>query len=1038
MESFRSDPAGSQKDWKRVEELYHQALSKARSERAQFLESACQGNPELRREVESLLASLEKDGALFDAPALEVAARILAKSPQSTLHPGTEPSHTTDSGETGTTHVGTLLEITRKVIHHAPWWLYLLAAVFLADGLLRTYCIAFGPRGFDFALRRQGGRPLVAAVPHGSAAETAGFKPGDILIALDGHALRRPSDWRTINSNLAIGRIYCFEIERDTQRVRVAYSMARVRISESGELVLWQIIGLFLLATAFFIAFSRPHDGLARTGALALAALSCFNFWPDPPPGYAVIWRNLPFAMGALLWVPIVCSYLVGPMLLTFFARFPSSLLRARWPWVIVWLPALCLVPAFFHDAFLMVYRPQQAYGNILPVEIRSAGVRLFGVYGLVSVAALALNYFRLTDLNERRRLRVLFIGGAAAVLPGAVRLLIWQAAPLSGIFRWLMSGVPSLVVAFSFFLFPVCFAYAILRHHLLDIRVMIRQGIQYAATRGALFSLVPLLGLILIADLLAHGDQPLLKILEARGWVYAAIAIVAVGAHSQRRRWTAAIDRQFFREQYDSLRLLREVSEEAGRVRSFSHATQRIVTRIETALHPEFAAIMQRAPCDSSFSVLSSCPPDKAPPEIVAGSSLISRLRMLGDPLETSLGASNWLRRQLPDEEIEFVRRARIDLLVPISMSPDHKEALIALGAKRSEEPYTREDKRLLEAIAVSLALPFEKEALAARYSSGTFDECPQCGACSDSGTRQCTVDGAALTPVPLSRTLAGRYLLERRRGRGGMGTVYEAKDTSLGRRVAVKVIREEFVHSAAAAQRFQREARAAAVFGHPNVVTVHDYGVEAGTRAFLVMELLEGGTLRDELRCCGPIAANRALEIFHPICDAVNEAHLHQLVHRDLKPENIFLARNIVTGTETVKVLDFGVAKFLEASEDVQRSEGYAVTESGVLIGTPGYMSPEQLLGENPAVSWDIWALAVVLYETLTGALPFPLTEGSNWRQLVLAGRYTPLGEHLADPLASWQDFFARCLATRSTVRPLSAAEFFRQLEQALAHVC
>jgi serine/threonine-protein kinase len=214
-----------------------------------------------------------------------------------------------------------------------------------------------------------------------------------------------------------------------------------------------------------------------------------------------------------------------------------------------------------------------------------------------------------------------------------------------------------------------------------------------------------------------------------------------------------------------------------------------------------------------------------------------------------------------------------------------------------------------------------------------------------------------------------------------------------------------------------------------------VYAYGVEAGRRAFLVMELLDGATLRDQLKSHGRLTAARMVEIFRPACSAVDAAHRHQLIHRDLKPENIFLVRNAGTETETVKVLDFGVAKFLDASEAVPEPQNSVVTESGVLVGTPGYMPPEQLLGESAAISWDVWALAVTAYETLTGALPFPVDNRITWRQSVLAGSYTPLSEHLKDPPASWQGFFAGSLALDRDRRPRSAAEFWQQLEHSLA---
>jgi serine/threonine-protein kinase len=209
-------------------------------------------------------------------------------------------------------------------------------------------------------------------------------------------------------------------------------------------------------------------------------------------------------------------------------------------------------------------------------------------------------------------------------------------------------------------------------------------------------------------------------------------------------------------------------------------------------------------------------------------------------------------------------------------------------------------------------------------------------------------------------------------------MGKVYAATDGALGRRVAVKVIRDEWVVSDAAVRRFRREARAVAGFAHPNVVTVYDYGVEAGAPPFLVMELLEGATLRDEIARSTRLGPARTLEVLPGVCSAVDAARRRQLVHRDLKPENIFL-----TDGGAVKILDFGVAKLLSPGDDVPGSQSTFETETGVLVGTVGYMSPEQLLGECPAVSWDLWTLTVVAYETVTGTLPFPVSSREAWRQ-------------------------------------------------------
>jgi serine/threonine-protein kinase len=165
------------------------------------------------------------------------------------------------------------------------------------------------------------------------------------------------------------------------------------------------------------------------------------------------------------------------------------------------------------------------------------------------------------------------------------------------------------------------------------------------------------------------------------------------------------------------------------------------------------------------------------------------------------------------------------------------------------------------------------------------------------------------------------------------------------------------------------------------------------------------------------------------------VEAAHLHNLIHRDLEPENIFLARSGDAESETVKVLDFGIAKFLPGFERGEEAPTLGETDAGMLMGTPGYMSPEQLLGEEPAVSWDLWALAVTAYETLTGGLPFPAASREQWRRSVLAGGCMPLGERIVDPPAEWEEFFARSLSADRTKRPGSAAEFLRDLERALS---
>jgi serine/threonine protein kinase len=260
-------------------------------------------------------------------------------------------------------------------------------------------------------------------------------------------------------------------------------------------------------------------------------------------------------------------------------------------------------------------------------------------------------------------------------------------------------------------------------------------------------------------------------------------------------------------------------------------------------------------------------------------------------------------------------------------------------------------------------------------------------------------------------------------------MGTVYEARDTELERAVAIKVMRPDLLSSAEAAARFKREARAAAGFTHPNVVTVYDYSVAEDGRAYLVMELLSGCSLREALRRDGRFPPPRARAVLAGVCAAVEAAHERRLLHRDLKPENVFLVR--AGDGETPKVLDFGVAKALDVAEGTTSP---LETGAGQLVGTLAYMSPEQLQGGALEPPWDLWALTVIAYEMLTGAHPFAGT-GRAVHAAVLAGGFAPPSQHLGDDGRSWDALFAQALGPDRGQRPATARELLDRFEATAA---
>ena len=560
--------------------------------------------------------------------------------------------------------------------------------------------------------------------------------------------------------------------------------------------------------------------------------------------------------------------------------------------------------------------------------------------------------------------------------------------------------------------------AYAILRHRVFDIPVIVRLGVRYAAARGVLLSIVPAAALVLALDVLIHRNQPVSEIAAERGVLYLALGAGALALHLKRKSWMDALDRRFFRERYDAYRLLGGVADDVRRSTSFDEAARQVIARIDEALHPESASLMVRNPGDPAYHSAASI--NTPPPPIPAGARLVDLARVLSKPLENPQRETGWLQQQLPRADVEFLRRARAEWLFPVSLRETGTQAFLLLGPKRSEEPYSREDRQLLEAVTASLGLLLERPAPAG------FAECSACGTCYDLGSIRCANDDGTLVRSPYPRTIAERYRFDRRLGRGGMGVVYEAFDTELKRQVAVKVIRPDLMASPDAVARFRREARTAARLSHPSVVNVYDFGIAADDRAYLVMERLEGRSLRDELRTRGKLDSETALNFLRGVCGAVALAHQNGLLHRDIKPENIFLAES--EHGQVAKILDFGVVKPLTPGA----TDTLAHTLPGALVGTPAYMSPEQLRGEAPAVAWDVWALGVVAFEMVTGT--HPLACSGDPRSALAGGCSTVPCLDASTLSATSRAFFEHALALDRSQRPRSVRQFFDEFAAAL----
>ena len=275
------------------------------------------------------------------------------------------------------------------------------------------------------------------------------------------------------------------------------------------------------------------------------------------------------------------------------------------------------------------------------------------------------------------------------------------------------------------------------------------------------------------------------------------------------------------------------------------------------------------------------------------------------------------------------------------------------------------------------------------------------------------------------------GRYEVVKLIGEGGMGRVFQARQVSMDRMVAIKVLRAQLAGDEHLLARFQQEALSVSRLRHPNTITVFDYGRTEDGFLFIAMELLGGRSLADLLQTEKRLEAHRALHIIEQVCGAVAEAHQYGIVHRDLKPENIQID-DVANNPDFAKVLDFGIAKIIHG--DTEAAETKTLTIAGTVFGTPHYMSPEQVHGNKVDHRTDVYALGCILYELLTGEPPF---QGATPMAVMMAQASKDPPEILehteADATEAIADIIAACLIKNRDERIQSATELLERIEEA-----
>jgi hypothetical protein len=751
-------------------------------------------------------------------------------------------------------------------------------------------------------------------------------------------------------------------------------------------------IALIFLLTGTMVGLAKSSEPAGRNNYLGAALWAmCLVFLASEN-------ERLGGVQGWRLWIDLALNctaplYLVFGYL--FYSRFPQPVGRTRFWASLDFFVILGGVSVWVVGTGFNVLRglPDQIAIGLANLQPRINGLLVAAVfdgaltkfYSVVTILAMAAasirNYRLIPEGDQRRRLRWAFLGVIGASLP---TLLLMGLLSVLAVLRLrvetqgLESTLTLLGCAVTVVL-PVAMAYAILRHRVLGIRVAMRIGVQHLLATNVLRALFLLPFAALIYELISQRDKTISALLFQTAAKWNLLLAIAVAAGNRyRRQLSTAIDKRFFRDAYNQEGILTALAEFIKQLDSVEEIAALLSVEISKALHPRWLTVLYRQARQSELSVAYAS--ESSPRELhhAEHAGILERLEQRGS-------SESWrtLRRTCPPAERPAFDRAGANLLVPIMGTEHRLLGVVVLGEKKSEEPYTAQDRALLKRVGDEVGIVYENLELRglvrrerqvqtdvlARVARDDFNlvkECPSCGRCYDASAAACSNDGSELSlSLPVERTIDGRYRLDRLIGKGGMGAVYEAADLRLNRTVAVKVMTGRLFGDTAALRRFSREAQASARLVHPNIVRLYDYGELSAHGAFLVLELVHGVTWRRILSERGTLAPDFASVLFEQLMAGVEAAHSAGVIHRDLKPDNLIIQG--ASAALTVKILDFGLAK-MRGSDFADPG---SMTAPGVAVGTLGYMSPEQYLGANVDERSDVYSIGVMALETLTGKL-------------------------------------------------------------------
>lgn len=577
----------------------------------------------------------------------------------------------------------------------------------------------------------------------------------------------------------------------------------------------------------------------------------------------------------------------------------------------------------------------------------------------MVPALVTAIRRTRLSEDDERGRASWFLWGIGVGVLPLAAVASLRAASPA---FTALMA-TPSMsrraidaVVIVSMLTIPFSTAYSVLVHQVLTIRIAVHHAVRHALARYTLFAAMTLPIVAPLLEAYRHRERRVDEILADPGTrVALAVAVVAITLLALREWALALVDRWFLGKPFDSNEAVQRATEAIGRARTAREIASEFAQSIEAGLGARPVTVLLPNGDRRWRCLHGSAPP--VPPETAL-------LSLLTDAPSVALPRDSRLFDLLPADDREWLYRGAFEVLARIPSNGASGPGLAAIGPRSREASFAAAELSFLNTLATTAGLALSRlERTETEPGDDGFGatECERCGALRRDVSCDCK---GPFRPALLPLTLAGKFEVVRRLGRGGMGVVYLGRDTRLDRAVALKTLPQ--VSSASAAALFA-EAKTMAQVEHANLAMVHGVEVWRDTPV-LVVEFLAGGTLADKL-ARGPIAVTHGLQIGIDVADALAELHRAGILHRDVKPSNVGFTRNGAT-----KLLDFGIARLMERVDIGTRPSSISVEGlTTAIAGTPLYLSPETLRGERPTPLGDIWSTSLMVLEALAGRYPF-----------------------------------------------------------------